>query len=75
VSRHVPSQAEVANFASRPLSRAEMDALAPGAHVIDASNDISTRRADGLWQGYEMAPIPTAKLHKYGPIRLWTGVL
>lgn len=73
VTRPRPSAAEIANFATRSLTRAEMDALAPGTHVIDASHDISVKRPDGLWEGYEMAPIPTAKLHKYGPIRLWTG--
>jgi hypothetical protein len=52
-----------------------MDALAPGSHVIDGSYDISVKRADGWWEGHEMAPIPTSKLHKYGPIRRWTGVV
>jgi len=67
VSRH--------NLAPKPLSREEMDALAPGSHVIDGSYDISVKRADGWWEGHEMAPIPTSKLHKYGPIRRWTGVV
>lgn len=57
------------------LGRVSMDRLPAGSHVIDANGDISTKRADGLWEGHEMAPIPTAKLHKYGPIRLWTGVV
>lgn len=61
------------NLHRRSLSREQMDALAPGEHVIDASMDISTKRTDGLWEGHEMAPLPTAKLHKYGPIRRWTG--
>lgn len=55
------------------LTRAAMDRLPAGAHVIDANSDISTKREDGRWEGFEMAPLSTAKLHKYGPIRLWTG--
>jgi hypothetical protein len=61
------------NLARHQLNPAQMDALPPGSHVIDGSMDISTKRADGQWIGHEMAPIPTSKLHKYGPIKLWTG--
>jgi hypothetical protein len=61
------------NLAPQPLSRAQLDKLPPGQHVIDADMDISTKRADGLWVGYEMGPITTAKLAKYGPVKLWTG--
>lgn len=55
------------------LSPAQMDALPPGSHVIDGNSDISTKRADGLWEGFEMGPLTSAKLHKYGPIRRWVG--
>lgn len=61
------------NRSHAALTRAQMDALPVGSSVVDGSMDISTKREDGLWEGYEMAPIPTAKLHKYGPIRRWTG--
>lgn len=63
------------NLARQSLSRERMDALPPGSHVIDGSMDISTKRADGLWEGRETAPLTTAKLHKYGPIKLWTGLV
>lgn len=33
--------------------------------------DVSTKREDGLWDGYEMGPITSAKLLKYGPIKAW----
>lgn len=62
------------NRARRALSLAQMEALPPGSHVIDGSMDISTKRADGLWEGHEMAPITSTKLRKYGPIKLWTGL-
>lgn len=62
------------NLAYRALTRAELDKLPVGALVIDASMDISVKREDGLWEGEEMAPITTAKLTKYGPIRRWKGL-
>jgi hypothetical protein len=61
------------NRARRGLTPQQMDALPVGTPVIDADMDISVRRADGLWEGYEMGPIPTAKLLKYGPIKRWYG--
>lgn len=74
VTRPRPSREEIKQFASKKtLGPKGMDALPPGSSVIDYEGDISTKRPDGLWEGYEMAPIPSAKLHKYGPIRLWTG--
>lgn len=62
------------NLARVALTVAQLDALPPGSHVIDASMDISTKRPDGLWEGHEMAPLTSTKLRKYGPIKLWTGV-
>lgn len=59
------------NRARRPLNAAQLEDLDVGDAVIDADMDISVRRADGLWEGYEMGPIPTAKLLKYGPIKRW----
>ena len=56
------------------LSVVQMDALKPGQRVVDAQADVSVKRSDGLWEGFECAPLTSAKLHKYGPIRLWTGV-
>jgi hypothetical protein len=69
-----PTHEERKQFAvGRTLGPKGMDALPAGARVIDYEGDISVKRPDGLWEGYEMAPIPSAKLHKYGPIHLWTG--
>lgn len=56
------------------LTLAELIALSPGRSVIDAAMDVSTKREDGLWEGAEMAPITSAKLIKYGPIRPWVKV-
>lgn len=62
--------------AGEELSVADMDALKPGQRVVDAHADVHVKRADGLWKGFECAcaPLTSVKLHKYGPIRLWTGV-
>lgn len=64
----------MANRHLRQLTRAQMDALPPGSHVIDGSMDISTKLSNGLWRSRETMDLTTAKLHKYGPIKLWTGV-
>lgn len=59
------------NLCRRRLNAKDLKALPVGSRVIDADMDISVKRPDGLWEGYEMGPISADKLHKYGPIRLW----
>lgn len=53
------------------LTRIQLDKMPPGTAVIDADMDVSSKRDDGRWEGYEMGPITSAKLLKYGPIKLW----
>lgn len=62
------------NRAPRALSVERMITLPIGTYVIDGSQDISVKNADGLFEGPEMAPITPRKLHKYGPVHLWDNV-
>lgn len=63
------------NLSRKPLSRAKLDALPPGRHVIDGDMNILTKRSDDRWQG-EYRSLATSTLYQnHGPIRLWTGAV
>lgn len=47
------------------LTATQLDALPVGTSVIDRYRDISTKRADGLWESWETAPMPSVKVAKW----------
>ncbi len=46
-----------------------LDALPEGTEIVDHFNDKGIKR-DGLWHFPETAPLHSAKVAKYGPIRV-----
>lgn len=55
------------NAVSEFLTTAELDVLPEGTAVIDRDRDILTKRPDGLWGSYEMAPMSSVKVAKWRP--------